>query len=478
MKKSVLYLLFIATLASCQPTDDDSVIIQGQVREDNSGTGLSGAAVVITDPPELSNRFTSTDSSGQYVFDDLDITEATDVTLRATENGYNPSTRTITALPEQTYNLNFELTSEDEENPGNDDGNDGVVTGEPGVPAAIVLTNVSEESINIRQTGGTVSTTFSFSVQDSAGRPMDENSITEVNFRILNGPGGGEAIVPLSVNTNDRGNVVTSMFSGDSAGVVRMEAYINRNDGARISSSPILVAIHGGFPSQENFFVAPANRNLEGYGFVYPGAPSGIYSITASVGDQFGNPVKVGTSVDFRTPKAGIINGSAVTDDNGFASVSFYPNGSTPDSHPDGVGFFDVRAHTYDGDNSDITRDVTLLFTTRDAIITFDAASFDVPANGSANIGFTVTDGNGYPMAAGTEITVTSVERIGISGDGDVTLGDYFSGGPGRTQFTVSLTDLDDEDSTPVDASLTVTVVTPSGYETSRTITGQRAKFR
>lgn len=465
-------------ITACQTNDDNFTTIQGRVLEQGSGTPLPGAAVVITQPMEFANNFTSTDSAGQFLFGELDIEDATDLTLRATLAGYNPQVRNVTALPEQLISLNFDLTEENDGSTDNGGNTDEEVAGEPGRPAAIVLNSVSREFINIRQTGGEVSTTFRFTVQDSAGRSMDASTPADVNFQILNGPGGGESVVPDQVTTNDDGLVVTSLFSGDSAGVVRVEAFVVRDDGVRISSSPILVAIHGGFPSPNNFFVAPANRNLEGYGLIYRDAPAEIYNVTASVGDRFGNPVKIGTSVDFRSPNSGIVQGSATTNENGFASVNFFPNGASPTGHPNGTGFFDVRAHTFDENNNDIIRNVTLLFTTRDAVITFTESSFDVPSNGSTNVNFTVTDLNGYPMAAGTKINVTSVAGIEVTGDFDITLGDHFTGGPGRTDFTVSLADLDDENSNQVSASMTVTVTTPSGYETTRTLQGQRAKFR
>jgi hypothetical protein len=338
-----------------------------------------------------------------------------------------------------------------------------------------VLKSVTETNINIRQTGGIVNTTFSFIVQDSSGRSMDASSPVDVNFRILNGPDGGEAVVPAVAQTNTEGVVVTSLFSGDSAGVVRIEAFFDRNDGARIASSPIIIAINGGFPHPDHFFVAPENRNIEGYAYI---SEEIEYKVIASVGDKFGNPVRVGTIVDFRSLNAGIVHGSAQTNENGFASVSFFPNGSAPQNHPRGIGFFTIRAHTYDEYNDDLTTDELALLTTRDARITFANNTFDVPSNGSDVIDFTVTDLNGYPMAAGTRISVSAGGSIGIAGDGNITLGDYFEGGPGITEFSVTLTDTDDESANRVPTTFTVTVTTPSNYTTTATISGTRSKIR
>ncbi len=481
MKKLSSICLLVLLLVSCQSADDDSVTIQGTVQDNDTGVGLENAAVIISSSGDLNGTFTSSDSTGAYIFRDLNVSEATDLGIRASLSGYETLTKNVTALPGQLINLNFNLVEETDDTPDpgtGDGGGDDIVEGEPGVPAAITLLNVSEESINIRQTGGISSTTFSFVIQDSAGRAMDASSPVTVNFRIINGPDGGEAVVPTTVETNDEGKVVTSLFSGDSAGVVRVEAYINREDGETISSKPVLVAIHGGFPSSDHFFVSTPNRNIEGYGYIYPEAPENIYSIIASVGDRFGNPVKQGTSVDFRSLNSGIVQGSAVTNDDGFAGVRYFPNGATPSGHPNGIGFFDVQAHTVDEDNNSINRTITLLFTTRTAIITFTDTDFDVPANGSDNVAFTVTDLNGYPMAAGTTISVSSTAGIEVAGDASVKLGDYFTGGLGVTEFTITLSDIDETSSATVASSVTVTVTTPSGNQTTATLSGTRAKIR
>ncbi len=473
MKRVHLFFLSsIFLIIACQPSDDDFVTIQGQVTDDRSGVGLSGAALIITSPDELSGNFASADSSGNYSFGSIDITEATDVSIRATQTGYDSDTRTITVVPGQSFTLNFELSEEGSGEEGGDDGGGQVVEGEPGIPAAIVLTEVSETAINIRQTGGTVNTTFSFIVQDSSGRNMNEDTPTEVNFEIIKGPNGGEAVVPERVETNEDGEVVSNLFSGDSAGVVRLEAYIIRDDGVRIASSPILIAINGGFPAADRFFVAPINFNVEGFGLI---DPSIQYAITASVGDRYGNPVKVGTAVDFRT-EAGRIDGSSITNDRGFAAVQLSPDGSRPGLGTAEVGFFTVTAKTVDEDNEFIERDITMLFTTRTANITFTSGNFDIPADGADNVTFTVTDQNGYPMAAGTTISVTSQGDIGVTGDADIELGDFFTGGAGITNFTVTVQDLDDINSTSQSASVTVTVTTPAGNVTSATLTGTRQK--
>ena len=75
-----------------------------------------------------------------------------------------------------------------------------------------------------------------------------------------------------------------------------------------------------------------------------------------------------------------------------------------------------------------------------------------------------------------TLITAIAGGNLNVSGDADITLGDHFVGGDGVTSFTVTLADLDDSDSRLVPATLTITVTTPSGYETTKTIQGTRQK--
>lgn len=475
MKRIYSYALILSVfLISCEANNNTSVTIQGEVNDGSSGNGIAGAALIINSPAAFSGTFTSTDSSGSYLLDNIEITEATQFSITASQNGYISSEKTITALPEQVINLNFDLDAEGTDTGGGDTGSGGggEVVGEPGIPAAIILENVSETAINIRQTGGTVNSTFSFVVQDSSGRNMNEDTPVEVNFQIIKGPNGGESVVPQRVETNASGVVVSNLFSGDSAGVVRMEAYIIRDDGVRISSTPILIAINGGFPAPDRFYVAPRDYNVEGYGYLDSGTQ---YPITASVGDRYGNPVKVGTAVDFRTD-AGRIDGSALTDNRGFASVDLSPDGSTPGIGTADVGFFTITAKTVDENNDYIERDVLMLFTTRTANITFTSGSFDIPSNGSDNVNFTVTDLNGRPMAARTSIVVESLGDIEVSGDVDVILGDYFTTGVGKTDFTVTLKDGDDQNNSTQNATLTVIVTTPNGNITRATISGTRAK--
>ncbi|SMO37220.1 carboxypeptidase regulatory-like domain-containing protein [Gracilimonas mengyeensis] len=483
--KRIALLFFVSVLGmsflACQQEEKD-VLVEGTVSELQSGDPIQNATVQVSSPEEFTDIFSRTDSLGQYELTGIDVSEVTDLQITASSSDYVERTRSLKVAPEDVVtDFDFELTEENTGTPGGDgdDDDDDSVTGESQGAARLELINVSEESINVRGTGGVENSTFTFAVLDSAGRPINLDNSVEVQFNMIKSPGGGETILPATVETNAQGRVVGNLASGDSSGVVRLEALIERPEvGLIIRSTPILIAIQSGFPAPDRFFIAPENYNVEGFGIV-PGEGSTTYdyAVTASVGDKHGNPVKEGTAVDFRTESAGIIEGSALTDENGRATVLLRPDGSTPTSSPRGIGFFKVFAKTVDENNDYVRQELEMLFTTRNASISVSPQTVEIPANGSQRFSFTVTDLNGNPMAAGTEISVDIPEGLEASGDVGFTLSDHLTPGPGSTEFGFTVSDTDDEDSEVVGTTITIRVVSASsGSETTRTIQGTRAK--
>ncbi len=355
------------------------------------------------------------------------------------------------------------------------------VSGPPSGAATIILSSVSEDVINIQGTGGTVNSTFTFQVQDSAGRNLDLDNQIDVNFSILVGPDGGEGLLPETGSTNASGRVTTNLYSGTKSGVVQVQAEIIRADiGLTIRSQPVAVTIHGGFPDADHFSLAPDKYNFEGYSI-----NGNTNQITAILGDEFSNPVKPGTAVYFSTT-GGIIEGSAQgnTNNQGFASVQLISGARRPSDTEtvDGTpfprdGLATITASTVNKDNELIEQSVNVVFSTSSATITADPTTFDLQPGGGDTFTYTVTDLNGNPMAAGTTITVDAGSGIELTGDVNLTLGNQIFPGPGATEFTFSIRDIDDDSSEPADLSISITVVTPSGNETTLTpINGTRRK--
>ena len=479
MKNRLLLLFPLAMIMLIQACGaDDSIIIAGQVVESGNNNPINNAIVEVTEPSNL-QQTANTDSSGNFSFDVEPGSETVNVTLEVSKPGYETKTTSFKISEDSDIDdLVIRLVSADDTDGGGDDGDgeDDQVGGEAGGPANLELINLSQSSISVRETGGDVNATFTFQVTDSAGRVVD--SPVDVNFQILSGPNGGERITPQTATTgvgSPEGTVKSNLAAGDSSGTVRVEALIERPDyGITIRSSPVLISISSGFPVEKNFNVAPRVNNFDAYGIIAEGHTN---SITASVGDLKGNPVKEGTAVYFSASDGGLVNGSATTNENGYATVNLSANGSTPTGHPNGPGFIDITAETIDKDNNRITNTTTLLLTTPRAQINVSPTNFNISNGGSQTFDVTITDMNGYPMAADTRIAVTTGQGLTASGDiVDLELGDYFQPGPGSTQFQVTVSDQDSDEVVSSDGSFTITVTSPLGETTTKTIRGSRAK--
>lgn len=474
MKNRLLLLLplaFALLIQAC--STDDSVVIAGQVIDSSNNNPINNAIVEVVEPTNL-QQTANTDSSGNFSFDVEAGNETVNVTLEVSKPGYETKSTSFKMAPDSNIDdLIIRLASSEDSDDGGDDGEDedDQVGGEAGGPANLELTNLSQSTISVRETGGDVNATFTFEVTDSAGRVVD--SPVDVNFQIISGPGGGERITPETATTgvgSPQGTVKSNLAAGDSSGTVRIEALIERpNYGITIRSSPVLISISSGFPVAKNFNVAPRVNNFDGYGIISEGHTN---SITASVGDLKGNPVKEGTAVYFSASNGGLVNGSATTNENGYATVNLSANGSTPTN-----GIVEITAETIDKDNNRITKTTEILLTTPRAQIDVSPTNFDISNGGSQNFDVTITDMNGYPMAADTKIEVTTGEGLTASGDiVDLELGDYFNPGSGTTEFQVTVSDSDSDEVVSSDGSFTITVTSPFGETTTKTVRGSRAK--
>lgn len=475
MKIRLLLLPIILGLLVQACGSDDTVIIAGQVVESGNNNPINKAVVEVTQPENIQQTAT-TDSAGNFSFDVDPGSETVNVTIEVSKQGFETATTQFKMAPDTDVDdLVIRLQSTDGSDDGSDEGNDEdeTVGGDAGGPANLELTNLSSSSISVRETGGNVNATFTFEVTDSAGRIVD--SPVDVNFQIINGPDGGERITPRTATTgvgSPQGTVKSNLAAGDSSGTVRIEAIIERPEyDITIRSSPVLISIASGFPVSENFNVAPRVNNFDGYGIIAEGHTN---SITASVGDIKGNPVKEGTAVYFSASNGGLVNGSATTNENGYATVNLSANGSTP---PDGT--IEVTAETIDKDNNRITKTTTILLTTPRAVIDVSPTNFNISNGGSQTFDVTITDVNGFPMAADTRIAVTTGQGLTASGDiVDLELGDYQQAGPGTTQFQVTVSDADSDEVVSSDGSFTITVTSPFGETTTTTVRGSRAKTR
>ncbi|WP_018126383.1 carboxypeptidase-like regulatory domain-containing protein [Balneola vulgaris] len=463
-----ILLSFLFVYTGCESTSKD-VSITGQVVNNTNGDAIDEAVVVILEPAVYTNESKLTDENGSFTFSGLTITEATDFVIEARKTGFDRVTVTVPGTPGQDVTIDSPISLIPENTGGGDGGGDtggDQVSGPSSGPAQIILTSIPKQAINIAETGDEISGTFTFQVQDSAGRPLTLSNQATVNFQILSGPGGGEEVTPTSINTNADGKVTTSLFSGNRAGPVKIQASITRSDiGLTIKSTPVLIAIHGGFPDANHFSISAETNNIEGFNI------NNIRdNITVIVGDEFSNPVKPGTVVYFETD-GGVIQGSTTTDENGVGTVQLITANPRPAN-----GLVTVTAKTFDKNDNEITTSTNVLFSGFPQISNVSPTTFDLPPNGGENFTFTATDENGNPLAAGTQFKVEVGEGLDATGDAEFTLGDYLSPGIGSTQFSFSISDTDEDANDRGGTTITIRVTTPSGKQASYAISGFRSK--
>ena len=109
---------------------------------------------------------------------------------------------------------------------------------------------------------------------------------------------------------------------------------------------------------------------------------------------------------------------------------------------------------------------------------TVTPSTFNIAPNGGVSFNFEATDQFGNPLAAGTTIKVEVGEGLAASGDVDFTLGDNLFPGVGSTQFSFSVSDIDDENDDPGETTIKISVTTPKNQTSSITLSGTRAKMR
>lgn len=425
--------------------DDTSgiVTLTGQVLDSQTNNPVSNAFVRVL-PFDL---LFEADEEGRYSFD-VEIDSTMELRVSATKDGYGTMSTEILAIAGRQVNVpTLRIVQTTGEEP---------VSGQA---SNILLLNQSSQSIGVKESGSEEVASITFQLADSLGRPVVLDNAADVRFSLGVRPGGGEFIFPTTAQTDNNGQVTVNLSSGTAAGVVQIVAEADVAGGT-IRSRPVSVAIHGGLPDQAHFSIGPDQFNFPGlrrYGLENP--------IAIVVGDRFGNPVKPGTAVYFTTD-GGIIEGSALTDNEGRGSVDLISANPLPD---DGIAL--ITASTAD-ENEQLVTSQTAVVMSGVPVVTVSPTT----ATLGQTYDLTVTDQNGNPLVGGTSISVrvegTKVKAVGNTNlqlDDTAFIGgltyDHVARGPGITQFTFrAVEDLEiDEDGTPNVETVTILVSGPNG---------------
>ncbi len=466
--------------------------IEGRVT-DSGGDPISDARVeALANEETVSGQAisTRTDAVGSYSLD-VEITSSTDLSIVATSDGLEAE-QVVTVFPDETRNgVDFILSAPD----GGGDGGDSGDTGEEsGTPAVIQLLNVSRTVIGIQGSGSPETSTITYQVVDSAGRPVTLDHATPLRFSLSGASPLGATIDPQQVTTNNEGKATVNLSSGTEAGTVQIIAEATAADGSTIRSMPVSVTIHGGLPDQAHFSISTARNNIQGL------VTNGLtVDVSVIVGDRHSNPVKPNTAVYFETT-GGIIEGSILTDEQGRGTVQLISGNPRP---TDGIAVISVSTQDRNGQRIEVKTPVLFTSGSRVKIISLPDTAFAQPLDLSSQADiealygalgsdfplggyrFIVTDRNGNPLPAGTTITFEAggaevgsegaytLDRTLITdqnGDGDALDYDDVVRGLGITEFSGVAVPQDDPE-TPVAPDLESFTIAISSPQAQRSYT-------
>ncbi|MGB2869347.1 MAG: hypothetical protein WBD36_12910 [Bacteroidota bacterium] len=345
-----------------------------------------------------------------------------------------------------------------------------------GYASAIQLfSSPSAQTISVRGTGSTESSTLTFVVKDSLGNPITEARQVTLNFSILGGPNGGEYVFPASVTTDASGHATTTLTSGTKSGVLQLVATTVVN-GRTITSAPVPLTIASGLPDLAHFTISSSVANWPG--IVAEGSELG--RVFAQVGDMYGNPVQPNTAVYFTT-NAGIIEHSGFTDATGHAlntarqlGVRVYGGSPFP---PQGIDT--ITASTVGPSGVTVSKFVTVVFSGAPVVYVPTLDPNDtlpaINADGFVDLGYAIADANSNPLAAGNLITVgasgEAASKLSLSGNISVVTADSKTkiiGAP----YTVRITNNVTSGGTGGAFVITISVSGPNGIQ-SRNIYGK-----
>jgi hypothetical protein len=253
--------------------------------------------------------------------------------------------------------------------------------------ASIEFTS-AKSSIQVKGTGGIESAVLVATGYDELGNKIGAG--TQIIFRILNGPHGGENLEdkgygPDTVYTGTSGQALVTLNSGTISGTVELRA-----ESGTIFSDVTRVTINAGPPAYLSLGAEPLN--IRGWDVV-----NVTSDILAMVDDIYGNPVQNGTAVYFGTEE-GMVDAYATT--SGGLATSVYHSGE-----PRNDGLAHIYASTAGGTVSDT---VLIIVSGPPDTTTFLTYPLSLLADGTSkgDVIVRVVDLNGNFVVGGTNVSM------------------------------------------------------------------------
>jgi hypothetical protein len=331
--------------------------------------------------------------------------------------------------------------------------------GGTGFTSSIILSSVSATDISVQGTGSGETATLVFQARDSLGQVVDVAHGSMMHF-VISAPTLGAILTIDSAQTDASGRSTTLVRSGTRSGVIQVTASVFiPSTGQTVTSLPVRLSINSGLPDQAHFTIGPEKFNFPGLDF------NGLTDkVTVQMGDQYGNPVQIGTVAYFTTDHGIIQTTGSTTTPDGFIVKTLFsanPRPQPPYAIGAGNGWSYVTVTTFGSAGQVVTDSIKLLWTGAPIFTkTGGPSGFSIPKGGSVGpYTFTIVDRFNHPMTSGTAISASANAGI-VTGNVGVSLPDVIAGGPGITSFSIVLTNADGPTGTnpPVASQLVVTV--------------------
>lgn len=190
--------------------------------------------------------------------------------------------------------------------------------GRPDV-SSLAFVRAEPEQIYLRGSGLAETSIVTFQVRDASGQPLANEMVT---LSLATGAGGvlleGRTVAdePVTVTSGTGGEVSVRINAGTVPTPVRVQARVGEG-ASEVSTVSSNLSVAVGLPSQRNFSLSQATRNIEGFNI---DGVSNTYSVIVS--DRSGNPVPAGTTINFITEGGQVQQSAQVQLINGMARAS------------------------------------------------------------------------------------------------------------------------------------------------------------
>jgi hypothetical protein len=348
-------------------------------------------------------------------------------------SGYFADTVTVTVQPGDDLQLTIHLRR-DIASP--------IIPNTDNYPAKIKFISTSANDIFVAGVGSIENATLVYEVQDSLGFPIRPSRRAVAHYSLKFFPntftnvGTPPQILPDTAITDDEGKIKVNIVSGTQAGVAQVIVTVDLGSGLFLTSLPVKISVHAGFPDQRHFTIAMGQFNFPGLDYNY------VKDVmTVLVADKYSNPVAKGTAVYFNTSHGAVTTGYNLTNDEGFVDQTLFSANPRPeyiDTLNTGPGWTYVYARTLGEGNSVIIDSALVLWTGAPIVTVLSSPTPFADSGGSGPWTIRVWDRYRHPMSSGTVISVGAGEAV-VTGDVPTTMPDAFFPGPGITDFTFSL---------------------------------------